>query len=83
MSDLPTAATCRGCRRELRGSPFHAGGTAYHPETGKPVLAQHFGGWVCSAECDRKVFREMKAQNVWGTTEEQLMASADRRHSQI
>ena len=78
---LPTVATCRGCRRELRGSPYHAGGTAYHPETGKRALAHHFGGWVCSAACERKVFSQMKAENVWGSVEARLMASADDRHA--
>lgn len=83
MSDLSTVATCRGCRRELRGAPYHAGGPAYLPleEGGGRAVAHYFGGWVCSAACDRKVFREMKEQNVWGSTEERLMQTADQRHA--
>lgn len=74
-------ATCRGCRRELQGAPYSTGKPAYHPESGKRVLAHYFGGWVCSPGCDQRVFREMKAQNVWGSTEAGLMANAYERHA--
>ena len=78
MSD--DKAHCRGCRRELRGSPYYTGKPAYHPETGTRALAHYFGGWVCSAACERRVFREMRDAGVWGSTEARLMAAADARH---
>lgn len=52
MSDLPTVATCRGCHRVLNGAPYHTGKPAYIPETGEMARANHYGGWVCSRQCD-------------------------------
>lgn len=50
--------------------------------TGKRALAHYFGGWVCSPECDQKVFREMRAENVWGSIEATLMGNAYERHAE-
>ena len=77
MSDK---ATCRGCGRELDGAPYYTGKPAYFPETGAPAVAHYFGGWVCSANCDIRVFDEMKHANVWNSTERQLRATAHERH---
>lgn len=66
----------------LRGKPYHLGGQAYLPlPKGGPAKVNHYGGWVCSPECDQRVFREMRAQNVWGSTEARLMANAYERHA--
>ena len=66
---MSAKAECRGCHRELRGSPYHKGGSAYVPGTetkrrpsGVRALAHHFGGWVCSANCNRRVFKDMEPQ---------------------
>ena len=54
-----TTPVCRGCGRELRGSPYWKGGRAYHPLGEKgTVMACHFGGWVCSKACDMRACRE-------------------------
>lgn len=50
-----TKAVCRGCGLELKGEAYHRGGSASHPVTGKRCLTNHFGGYVCSEQCDRKV----------------------------
>ncbi len=47
-------AVCRGCGRELQGKPYHLGGDAYNPDTGKRCPKNHYGGFVCSEECDRR-----------------------------
>jgi hypothetical protein len=52
MSGLPAIAICRGCGRQLDGSPYHTGKPAYVPETGERAKANHYGGWVCSRQCD-------------------------------
>lgn len=49
-------ATCRGCGLELIGKPFHlSDGTAYTPRTMKRCPVNHYGGFVCSEQCDREV----------------------------
>lgn len=53
-------AECRGCRKELRGSPYHLGGSAYDPVTGYRAKPNHYGGWVCSPTCDRKASLELE-----------------------
>lgn len=45
-------AECRGCHRPLKGKPYHMGGSAYDPDTGKRLPVNHFGGFVCSESCD-------------------------------
>jgi hypothetical protein len=78
MSD--DKATCRGCHRELRGSPYYTGKPAFiRPHV--RALAHYFGGWVCSASCEVRVFKDMRDAGVWGSTEARLMASAHDRHA--
>lgn len=61
MSGLPTVATCRHCRRELRGAPYHTGQPAYFPlPEGGRVPACYYGGWVCSRSCDWKTCLELE-----------------------
>lgn len=45
-------AVCRGCGRTLRGKPYRYGGRAYVPETNEQAKVNHFGGYVCSRDCD-------------------------------
>lgn len=45
-------ATCRGCGMVLRGKPYYMGGSAVHPRTGKQCKVNHYGGFVCSYQCD-------------------------------
>jgi hypothetical protein len=45
-------AECRNCGMILRGKPYYMGGSAYHPRTGKQCKVNHYGGFVCSYECD-------------------------------
>lgn len=59
MTDTGTV-TCRGCRRVLRGSPYHLGGHAYHPDTGETAKANFYGGWVCSRSCDVRASLELE-----------------------
>lgn len=47
-------AVCRGCGMVLRGKPYGLGGPAFNPFTGKQVKMNHYGGWVCSRDCDWK-----------------------------
>lgn len=56
-----TTPVCRGCGRELRGSPYWKGGLAYYPlnERGT-VHACYYGGWVCSRSCDARACREQE-----------------------
>lgn len=37
---------------ELRGEPYYKGRPAFHPRTGDQVKVCHYGGFVCSRECD-------------------------------
>lgn len=46
-------AVCRGCGRHLDGSPYFKGGRAFLPGGGyREAKVNHYGGWVCSRECD-------------------------------
>lgn len=54
-------AVCRGCGRELKGKPYGMGGDAYHPVTGERCPKNHYGGFVCSEECDRRASVEQHA----------------------
>lgn len=45
-------AVCRGCGLALKGKPYGAGGIAFHPVTNEQCPVNHFGGFVCSPECD-------------------------------
>ena len=47
-----TQAVCRGCGKLLDGSPYFKGGRAYDPKTREAAKVCHYGGWVCSRECD-------------------------------
>lgn len=47
-------AECRGCGTPLRGKPYYMGGDAYHPKTGNKAKVNHYGGFVCSEDCDRR-----------------------------
>jgi hypothetical protein len=49
------SAICRYCHRILIGPDYEYGGQAYDPDTGRPCKRNHYGGYVCSAECDRKL----------------------------
>lgn len=52
---------CRGCGLVLIGSPYWKGGSAYHPRTRERAQACHYGGWVCSEQCDRRATIEQEA----------------------
>jgi hypothetical protein len=52
-------AVCRGCGMALKGKPYHLGGNAYHPETNEQCPVNHYGGFVCSYDCDWKVSVDM------------------------
>lgn len=82
QSDAPKEkAKCRGCGKELRGHPYYTGKPAYLPlPEGGRALAHYFGGWVCSASCEIRVFKEMRDANVWGSTEARLTSEAHDRH---
>ena len=45
------------------GKPYYLGGSAYDPETGEECRINHYGGYVCSENCDAtvclKVLRSM------------------------
>lgn len=53
-------AVCRGCGMVLKGKPYWAGGSAYHPRTNERCPVNHFGGFVCSEDCDRKASLEQE-----------------------
>jgi hypothetical protein len=38
----------------LRGKAYHLGSRAFHPRTGEECPSNHYGGFVCSEECDRR-----------------------------
>lgn len=52
-------AVCRGCRRTLRGKPYHMGGDAYLPD-GSQAKFNHYGGFVCSEDCDHRASLEQE-----------------------
>lgn len=54
-------AKCRGCGKELLGKPYHLGGYAYDPETGKQAKLNFYGGYVCSYQCDVRACLEMSS----------------------
>lgn len=43
---------CRGCRKVLDGKPYFMGGRAYDPIMREQAKVNHYGGFVCSRECD-------------------------------
>lgn len=51
---MTETAVCRGCRKVLRGKPYHMGGSAYDPRTGERCRVNFYGGFVCSEDCDRR-----------------------------
>lgn len=55
-----TCAVCRSCGRALNGKPYHMGGNAYHPDTGKRCPANYYGGYVCSRQCDYNASLELE-----------------------
>ena len=57
--DTKETARCRGCHMKLAGTPYHKGGDAYIPHTMERAPINHFGGYVCSYQCDVKVCLEM------------------------
>lgn len=60
MKKSDTHAVCRNCGLVLRGKPYHLGGSAYHPDTGERCPINHYGGYVCSEECDRRASLELE-----------------------
>ena len=54
-------ATCRGCGRLLDGPPYYTGKSAYHPDYGYRCPANHYGGFVCSRQCDIHATLEMES----------------------
>jgi ribosomal protein L34E len=84
MSDDETAK-CRGCGRALEGSPYWKGGNAYVPGTktrnrpyGVRAMGHWYGGWVCSASCNRRVFKDMQSQNVYSSEDARRMLDGDK-----
>lgn len=55
-----TNAVCRGCGKVLRGKPYGFGGSAFDPETGKEAKRNHYGGYVCSRQCDFNASLELE-----------------------
>lgn len=53
-------AKCRSCGKVFLGKPWHLGGFAFEPVTKEPAKANHYGGWVCSAECDYRASLELE-----------------------
>lgn len=53
-------ATCRGCGKILKGKPYYMGGAAYDPKTNEQCKVNHYGGYVCSEECDRRASLELE-----------------------
>jgi hypothetical protein len=58
--DQNETAVCRGCGRKLNGKPYYMGGAAYHPETGERCKVNHYGGFVCSRQCDKRASHELE-----------------------
>lgn len=56
-------AVCRGCKKVLRGAPYHLSktGRAYDPDTGKAAKINYFGGFVCSRSCDYRSSLELES----------------------
>lgn len=61
MSTATETATCRGCGKVLNGKPYYMGGQAFDPITGKQCPANHYGGFVCSEDCDRRATLELES----------------------
>lgn len=55
-----TQAVCRGCGKPLDGSPCFKGGSAYVPTSHERAKTNHYGGWVCSRECDYRAAMEQE-----------------------
>jgi hypothetical protein len=60
MFHSDTQAVCRGCGLVLRGKPYFMGGDAYHPRTKRRCPSNHFGGFVCSPQCDWRASLEQE-----------------------
>ena len=60
MHDSDVKAVCRGCGRELIGKPYSQGGSAYIPRSMKSAKVCHYGGYVCSRECDYRACLEQE-----------------------
>lgn len=54
-------AVCRNCGKELRGEPYHKGGSAYLPlPKGGRAPVNYYGGYVCSRQCDYRTSLELE-----------------------
>lgn len=53
-------AVCRRCGSVLKGKPYFMGGPAYHPRTNERCPTNHYGGFVCSPECDYRASLELE-----------------------
>lgn len=51
---------CRHCGLKLNGQPYFMGGSAYHPRTGERCKVNHYGGYVCSRECDYRASLDLE-----------------------
>ncbi len=60
MKTSDANAVCRWCGLVLQGKPYHMGGSAYHPRTGERCPSNHYGGFVCSEQCDRNASLELE-----------------------
>lgn len=52
-------ATCRGCGKALRGEPYYKGKPAFL-ENGRQAKTCHYGGFVCSYDCDYQATLELE-----------------------
>jgi len=75
MSERKETAVCRGCGKVLNGKPYHMGGDAYHPETGKRCKKNFYGGFVCSPHCDYRASLELEDSMPGGTSPSRRISS--------
>ena len=52
-------ATCRGCGAVLKGEPYYKGKPAFL-SNGDQAQVCHYGGFVCSYNCDYKATLELE-----------------------
>jgi hypothetical protein len=84
MDEERITTICRGCKRPLIGKPYAYGGTrAYDPVTKEQAKINHYGGFVCSPECDFKVSLDLEqSMPGHGITQKTLSCHAQASYKQ-
>lgn len=73
-------ATCRGCKKILKGKPYYMGHPAYHPDTNERCKVNFYGGFVCCENCDRQASLELERSMPGHTQSQSSLSTMSESH---